>query len=128
MLEKLAEDMETEVCIEVAKNSNTPIAVLEKLAEDRRTEVRIEVARNPNTSITILEKLADDDRVAAVCIEVAKNPNTPVSALEKLFYKGNTETLKCIAIHPNVSIAILEQFSKDRDESVRELVAARIIR
>ena len=61
-------------------------------------------------------------------MNAAKNPSTPVSVLEKLLYNGNTEILKAIVDHPNVSILILEKLSKDRENIVRELVARKKFR
>jgi len=67
----------------VARNPNTPSAVLESLAKDKCIDVRCGVAQNPISPVALLEMLARDK---ALCVRqaVSFNPNTPTSALELL--------------------------------------------
>ena len=60
LLEKLSQDLDSDVRMWVACNPLTSRLVLEKLAEDPIVFVRRGVAQNRNTSATLLIRLADD--------------------------------------------------------------------
>ena len=54
-------NIEDMIDLVVARNPNTPTAVLEKLALDEEQYIRGKVASNPNTPAVVLEKLALDE-------------------------------------------------------------------
>jgi hypothetical protein len=60
LLEKLAQDPDTDVRMWVACNPMTPEMVLGRLAEDAIVFVRRGVAQNKNTPLTLLMRLSND--------------------------------------------------------------------
>jgi hypothetical protein len=60
LLEKLAEDSDTDVRMWVACNPMTPELVLGRLAEDAVASVRRGVAQNKSTPMPLLTRLSDD--------------------------------------------------------------------
>jgi hypothetical protein len=60
LLEKLAQDLDTDVRMWVACNPMTPEMVLERLAEDSVVFVRRGVAQNKNAPMPLLTRLSDD--------------------------------------------------------------------
>ena len=60
LLEKLAQDLDTDVRMWVACNPMTPEMVLGRLAEDAIAFVRRGVAQNKNTPMPLLARLCDD--------------------------------------------------------------------
>ena len=75
-LERLSNDEDWKVRLEVANNPNTPTETLERLANDDDWVIRWYLATNPNTPPKALERLANDKSYYVRC-GVAKNPNTP---------------------------------------------------
>ena len=53
----LAEDVEADVREALARNKNTPIAILERLAEDEKHMVKVAVLTNPSSPKNIVDKL-----------------------------------------------------------------------
>jgi len=60
----------------VAKNTNTPAAILETLANDSSKDLRVAVAKNPNTPVIVQESLSIDSKYE-VRIQIAQNYKTP---------------------------------------------------
>src|SRR6267154_471450 len=63
LLEKLAQDLDTDVRMWVACNPRTPELVLGRLAEDAVVFVRRGVAQNKSTPMPLLTRLCDDPDV-----------------------------------------------------------------
>jgi hypothetical protein len=63
LLEKLAQDLDTDVRMWVACNPKTPELVLGRLAEDAVVFVRRGVAQNKSTPMPLLTRLCDDPDV-----------------------------------------------------------------
>ena len=78
--ETLAGDDSWQVRVRVARNRNTPVAVLTTLAADEYWYVRMAVAKHPNTPADVLTELADDPyrdvRIAAL---TALTQHTPAA-------------------------------------------------
>lgn len=100
----------------LAKNVNCPIHILEKLSNDISTDVIIAVAKNPSTPLNVLEKLSES-RVAEVKKAVAKNENTPIEILEKLSKNNDDKINEIISNHPKIieanKVAKLETIKND---------------
>ena len=75
ILEKLSEDLDTDVRMWVACNPVTPEPTLEKLAEDPIAFVRRGVAQNRSTPMPLLMRLNDDADVV-VRVLVSRNRNS----------------------------------------------------
>ena len=132
-LEKLAEDLNTQVRASVGENvcmsdkdferlynqkaidrtvncdRDRALKIIRQLAKDRDKNVRIVVARNTGTPISILERLSFDSDLQ-VLDAVAKNPQTPEAIIKSLFQKDlqSSSEYKPIAeyIAMNLSIPI----------------------
>lgn len=63
LLEKLAQDLDTDVRMWVACNPSTPELVLGRLAEDAVAFVRRGVAQNKSTPMSLVTRLCDDPEV-----------------------------------------------------------------
>ena len=81
----------------IAKNKNTPVAVLEILAKRESGWNRTGVASNANTPIEILWQLAKDEDYA-VRNAVAKNDSTPLNLLLTLAQDVNKEVARFASI------------------------------
>jgi len=86
-LEKLTEDKNEDVRLEVACNTNTPVSLLEKLAEDKESYVRYGVGKNVNIPVALLEKLAEEDPTFRVETDEETN-QTLISGMGCAYSKG----------------------------------------
>ena len=128
-------DWETKyyVCLELAKNPNTPIDILEQLSNGRLTydyRIRRGVAENPSTPVTILQNLirgSDYD----VSRAVAKNPNVTPDILRRIasfvtpaHNKDSYFMMLCaVAENDKTPTDVLTKLSHSEDAYVRAHVA-----
>ena len=127
MIEELAEDEDSYVRYEVAKNPNTPIDILTKLAEDENSDVRWGAIRNPNTPADILRELAED-KEWYVRYEVTRNPNTTVDILAKLAEDEDWSVRQAVADNSRTPVEILMKLAEDKDERVRKVAISQLRR
>jgi hypothetical protein len=119
----------------IARNPNTPAALLAQLAEEEDYRLRYAVAQNPSAPTAVLAQLAEDG------VDVAKNPNAPLQIradmqaakdlhsnmhrLDELAQSRFSTIREAVAEHPLTPAAILEQLATDWNEDVRKAVARR---
>jgi predicted DNA-binding WGR domain protein/3-methyladenine DNA glycosylase AlkC len=131
----------------VARNPNTPVAMLRTLAKDNHWDVRRAVADNPNTPVAVLDELKADkahlfsDALSLLCSPGnARLPESSVlrwlerlldfpripdnKALTKASRDKNWLLRLGVALHPEASDAMLELLIGDPDADVA--VAARL--
>ena len=134
ILEKLSNDISTDVIIAVAKNPSTPLNVLEKLSESRVAEVKKAVAKNENTPIEILEKLSknNDDKINEIIsnqpkiieankvakLETIKNDSISLEEFERLAKSPNAEIRANVAKNENCPNSILQLLASDLNDNV----------
>ena len=111
----------------IAYNKHTPRKILRLLAKDTSTDVRKRVANC--SPVDILLELAND-KEADVRSEVAYNPKCPINILKTLAKDASAKVRKSAALAllwydtPTDDTDWVEFFSKDSNESIREIVAA----
>ena len=117
--------------LSLARSCSTPPETLTRLANHRYySEEKIvrAVAKNPNTPVAVLEKLADwfpeieenseESDGDWVHMEVASNLNTPLNTLEKLTQHRGCMVQARIASNPNTPIALLHDLNNNRKNSI----------
>jgi hypothetical protein len=119
---RLAEDSDSEVRREVAKNPNKSVSLLMKLAKAKDLYIRTEIASNPNTPVSVLEKLLGDPEESILQIAVgrylAKNPDGLPVVLQH-YPKDSTPKYSSpqyswlfILLHPQVPSNVLAENSR----------------
>ena len=106
----------------IARNPNTPQAVLEDYLKNGSKELQRYVALNPGLSREIIEKLAhspDDHMRYAISL----NPSISPELLTELSLDENEEVRSGVAMNPNTPIDTLFRLTEDDSAGVR--VAAR---
>ena len=126
--------MDIEEARQLAKDETTSPKLLAELADSEDRETRRSVAANPNTSIKTLLKLGFEfqeeflnnpildllilenpnfiDRNYYLQIELAKNPQTSTNFLKYLMEYGRYGIREYLAMHPNISIEMLNKMAE----------------
>lgn len=107
----VAQDLDQNVRVSVAKNAHTPLEILVQLSGDASAEVRWSVARNPHTPVEILATLAQDNS-DVVRSGVASNAETPAFMLEALAEDSSVRVRIAIALNQKTPRLILEGFAQ----------------
>jgi len=152
LLVQLARDPVLKVKMAVAKNPNTPQAVLEQLGSRStlsnpsqgrlRTEgdfLLLALASNPHTPPHLLARIVEEklanrypptarigcrEKTELLAV-VAQNPNTPVVAMELMANATKGLLASYVAAHPNTPPAALEQFIADEYPAIHRNIARR---
>ncbi|CAB4159404.1 hypothetical protein UFOVP699_140 [uncultured Caudovirales phage] len=125
-LERLSEDPELDVRVNVADNPNSPEKALRRVYdekdEDSGTMINKKLARNPNTPVDILIDLSKHP-FTIFRVAVAQNPSLPMEDLVRMLEDPNelvVETVKrALAEDTDTDPGILIDLSRDESESVR---------
>lgn len=113
--------------IYIAQRPNISINLLEKLVKYGDLETHLYLARNAETPVAILEKLAEHQFIylnlkIAVLVALAKNPITSESILEKLAKDTNTEVKKAVASRQDLSKNLVLLLARDYTVKVKGLL------
>lgn len=115
-------DEDWTVMSDLAKNSNIPVRILITLSKDKNKYVRSSVAENPNTPIEILSTLAID-KDDYIRTSAARNLNLSDRLLSIFAKDKNYNVRAAVAKHHNIPTKLLYKLAKDKNYSVREAVA-----
>lgn len=124
-LQLLSFDEEPIVVVEVASNQSTKPEVLLRLATNRMEGVRGAVAKNPSTPVSAIKSLACSKQLG-VLKGVACNPYTPPEILTDMVNDPEKALwlIHLVAARPHgIPQHLYELLAKDRDPSIRELIA-----
>ena len=132
-LTNLAKNNNKRVRYIVARNLNAPIEALTDLAKDKDKGIISCVASNTNATPELLTKMAEAELIGEkdkfsiyLVIQIIRNIKTPSETLEKLLKLPQTEVKNAIILSPNVTIPILQKFSKDRSSTIRSAATAKL--
>lgn len=97
---------------------------LDKLADNKDVNVKIQVAKHPNTSIDTLNKLFKL-YIPSVETGIASNPNATEELLDHIaYFSKNVYAKVAVAKHKNTSTDALEALTKEDNPFVREAAAS----
>ncbi|RRS31981.1 MAG: hypothetical protein P794_02595 [Epsilonproteobacteria bacterium (ex Lamellibrachia satsuma)] len=114
VLEKLAEENNTQFLVNLAANDTLDKYTLDRIFERKIPETYPHLAVNPATPVRILETLYEDHGGNIdILTALAYNPSTPVSILHELYEKEVFEITKGIASNPSVPLEILNVLKID---------------
>ncbi|MBF2066691.1 MAG: hypothetical protein IGS39_20080 [Calothrix sp. C42_A2020_038] len=127
ILEKLAEAPEPnwtfrqQIHQKLAKNPNTPLAVIQKLLEEGDKKVKQAIATRADLPIDIIVKLALDYRLH-IMNSLAQNTSISAKVLHELANHGELRVRQMVARHPNTPQALLIDAAKSPE--LRQYIAA----
>lgn len=135
ILNKLSSSCDLDTCVAVASNPSSHASILKKLAGSKGDSlVIVRIAKNPNTPTALLDELAVgmDKRSAHFRAVIANSLNAPAMLLEKLAEDKFVFTRAMVARNSNTPAATLEKLSRDagfiwvsrRKFCIKQLVAA----
>jgi len=115
---RLARDRSYRVCAAVAGRDGLPQDVLDVLLAHRYPQVRFKLAWNPHLSTDVLARLACDSD-ERVCATVALHPNLTVDIIELLLWHPCSIVRQRLAGHRSLSLAQQAVLCIDADHTVR---------
>jgi len=122
----LSKDSNPQVRDGIARNIKASKNILDELAKDKAIAVRRNIASNPNASLEAIETLSKD-KDKQIKIAILKNPSAPEKVKDgiyEMFLKElKHDDLYELSKSSNLSLGILENLSKNKDESIRENIA-----
>ncbi|BDA69925.1 hypothetical protein CAL7716_040910 [Calothrix sp. PCC 7716] len=128
---ELLQHSESQIRVEIAKNSNTPVDILTSLAQDNDRNVKVTALSNPNFPSTVLSQIMpqiqDEKEIEQILRGQSgtgkRNSHIPTDVLERLSQHPK-DTIRYLVANYNIASATtLERLAVDKYELVRKNVA-----
>jgi hypothetical protein len=110
LIQACADSQDEEVKVRLAKYPKTPIDIQEKLAQDPNGDIRVELIWRENPEVSILQTLAQDENWA-IRREVGKSKHSTPEILELFINENDDDVVLEVLQNPNTTTDIINKFS-----------------
>ncbi len=126
VLDRLADEEMSQICLRLARNPNTATETLLRLYQQRDNDhICRQLAAHVNAASVMLADIASDCTPSeAIKLALSSNEHTPLKTLSLLLEEGSSDVCKRLAQNPSCDEGILQQLWLSEDDYLRAEVAA----